>query len=347
MEEKPYERKKLLAIGIIVAVAIAATVGAIALITAMMSGGGTQKTTLPQTDATSSLFYDSLGNAAKQQQLRVAMYRSTYASKPDADANQNIGTQSSSVAELDTAAGKMRSVWTNNIVDTPQYAMGRCLDGTTYSDDYNARNLPRPTTLDEAEKVLRTSERLFKVTQALVFIPCPNLGLIPGAIADFAAFRFSDGLIPVTLNETQASNWKKKVVEANLFTIKDEGMVDRNGKQLKKISFTSKDSEATNQTLYSIFNETAEIDKIKAEKPDALYQYEFISIGPANSGGIGGYYLIDEATKLPVYSELYGTNKDRDFKEKTARLNIAKAKQTYEFGKPLSLTYESQLEILK
>ena len=88
------------------------------------------------------------------------------------------------------------------------------------------------------------------------------------------------------------------------------------------------------------------IEKIQREQSKAEYQYEFISVGPVNTGSVGGFYLIDESTKLPVYSELYNTNPDKDDKDR-GRQNIARTKQTYAFGQPLALTLESQLEIIK
>lgn len=341
MEEKPHENKKLFAVGIVAAALVALAIITIVVV-GFMNGGGT-KPMAP--DETGALFYDSLGNAAKQQQLRVAMHRATYANKADAEAHQNIGTEASSVAEVDIATTKSRSVFATNATDAPNFTTGRCMDGTTYSDDYTINKIARPTTLADAAEALKTNQRLYK-SSVPIFNPCPQLGIMPEASIDLASFRFSDGVFPVTITDSQAQNWKEQVKEADLFTLKDEGVVERDGKQLKKISFTPKDEKGTNSKLYAIFNQTAEIDKIKTEQPKAIYQYEFISINPANTGGIGGYYLIDEKAKLPVYSELYGTNTDRETGKSSARFNIARTKQTYAFGKPLSLTYESPLEIL-
>lgn len=342
---EPHERKKLLAVGLISLVIVALAVGAIIMVATMGS-----KTTPPaanQVSTEETLFYDALGNGAKQQQLRVAMYRATYANKADADAAKNIGTELSSVAEVDTAAGKMRSVFATNNTDAPNFNMGRCMDGTTYIDTFNTHsNLP-PTSLAPAAEMLKTNQNIAKATEAIVFTPCPQLGLMPSAVPDLAQFRFSDGVFPVTLNDSQAENWKNKVKEAKLFTFKDEGMVEHDGKQLRKVSFTPKDETTVNDTLNSIFMETAEISKIKAENPKALVDYEFISVGPRNTGSVGGFYLIDEAKKLPVYSELYSTNPDRQLGEGAAASNIARTKQTYQFGMPLALTLEAPLEITK
>lgn len=347
MQEKPYERKKLLAVGIVAAV-VAVLIVIIVVIMALMSGGGTKPTANSDTSRNPAaiLFYNTLSNAAKQSQIRVAMYRATYSSKADADAGKNIGTTASSVAELDLGITKWRSVFATNVADTPNFAIGRCIDGTTYSDDYNATDTPPPTTLETAAEVLKTNQHVHK-TSVPIFNPCPQVGVMIEASVDLASFRLSDGMFPVTITAAQAENWKNLAQKADLFTIKDEGMVEQNGRQLKKISFTPKDPINASSRLHEIFSEAGEIDKIQTEHPNAVYKYEFISMNPGNTGGVGGFYLIDEKSKLPVYSELYGTNSDRESSKSSSRFNIARTKQTYDFGKPLSLTDQSPLEIIK
>lgn len=343
---EPFERKKLVAVGLISLVIIAAAIGLIAMVVNMGSKTPSLEKSA-ESSAVETLFYDTISNAAKQQQLRIAMYRATYANKADAEGGKNIGTELSSVAELDTTAGKMRSVFATNNTDSPNFNIGRCMDGTSYINTFNSQN-KAPTSLDTAAEMLKTSKNIARVTENLVFIPCPKLGLMPSGLSDVAKFRFSDGVFPVTLTNAQAENWKNKVKEAKLFSFKDEGMVERDGKQLKKISFTPKDETTVNDSLYSIFKEAAEINKIKSENPKAEVDYEYISVGPINSGSVGGFYLIDEATKLPVYSELYSTNPDKELgPEGRNGSNIARTKQTYQFGKPVALTLEAPLELLK
>jgi hypothetical protein len=344
MQEKPYERKKLLAVGIVAAVLVVLGILAVVII-GLLNGAGTKPTTETTSDSATTLFYDTLGNAAKQQQLRVAMYRATFANKADADNSKNTGTQASSVAEVDIQAGKARSVFTTNASSAPNFAIGRCVDGTHYTGDYTATNVARPTTLQAAADDLNNNRHLYK-SNVPIFDPCPELGIIKDVSVDLASFRYSDGVFPVTLTDVQADAWKKKVQEASLFTVKDEGMVERGGKQLKKISFTPKNNDGVNSKLYTIYN-TAEIAKIQTEHPNAAFRYSFISINPDNTGSVGGYYLIDERTKLPVYSELYGTNADKESQKPASRFNIARTKQTYQFGAPLSMTVSTPLEILE
>lgn len=346
MTDKSHEHKKLLAVGVIAAV-LAVLLIAVVAIMALMTGGGAKPTKEGADNATARLFYDALGNAAKQQKLRVAMYRATYANRADADKKQNIGREASSVAEVDITAGKVRAVYATSVTHAPEFAIGRCMDNTEYNDDYFVSKQPRPTSLGAAADALKTNERLYKVTQNLVFVVCPSLGVMPSAAFDLASFRLSDGVFPVTLTDTQAHNWKTKLQDANLFTLKDEGVVEREGRQLRRISFSPTASDEINQRLYTIFSEAGEIEKIKREHPEAHWEYEFITVNPANTGSVSGFYLIDEKTKLPVYSEMNGINKDKENKEKSARFNIARTKQAYTFGKPLSLEFASPLEILE
>lgn len=341
---QPYERKKLFAVAVISVVIIAMAVAAIVWV--MMIGKKPVEEQVNKITAEETLFYDTLGNAAKQQQYRIAMYRATYANKADADSAQNVGTQTSSVAEIDNIAGKARSVYATSVVDAPNFHMGRCLDGAVYGDNFRKGVNPHSTSLQETAELLRTNQKLFRIVETASLSVCPTLGVTQVGGLDLASYRYSDGVFPVTLTDTQAENWKNKVKEAKLFALKDEGVVERDGKKLRKISFTPKDETSVNKMLNDIFLETAEVAKIKAEHPNAQVDFEFISIGTNNTGSVGGFYLIDEATKLPAYSELYSTNPDRPLSRQDAsELNIARTKQTYAFGKLLSLTMDSPLEI--
>lgn len=345
---EPHERKKIVAVGILAAVIVLVAAAVIAAVAFLGARPARESARTEQSSQAEALFYDALGNAAKQQQLRVAMYRATYANKADADSGKNIGTQTSSVAEIDNSAGKSRSVYATNVVDAPNFHMGRCLDGAVYSDNFRTGVNPPTTSLAETAELLRTNQKLYRITEAASMSVCPKLGVSPFGVIDLASYRYSDGVFPVTLTDTKAENWKNKVKEAKLFTFKDEGMVERGGKQLRKVSFTPKDETSVNDTLNNIYMETAEVAKVKAEHPKAEVDYEFISIGTRNTGSVGGFYLIDEATKLPVYSELYSTNPDRALnREDSSELNMARTKQTYAFGMSLSLTMDSPLEILE
>jgi len=303
-----------------------------------------------------ALFFAALQNAARQQRLRVAMYRETFATKADAEARRNVGTFASSVSEVDTEKSRFRSVWANNILQEG-FSVGRCVDGRIFND-YYAGDSQRASTLAQAATrlELRPVGDLFEVTQPLRFVTCPHLGLLP-ASPPLAMSRLSDGVFPVTLSDQQAANWAEQVRTAHLFDYRDEGVVTRDGAPLRKISFGPREGElSVNRTLYDVFRAAGEIDRITAEYPTAEVAYEFQSINPLNSGGVGGHYLIDETRNLPVYSELQGTNPDRpgaagaDNSKRSggaATDNIARTRQTYAYPTELTIDVDSPLELLE
>jgi hypothetical protein len=301
-------------------------------------------------DAAAAQLYDALAKAASEPKLHVAMYRETYATKADADARRDPGSIASSVSELDTTNGNYRSVFATNVLEHPGFSVGRCIDGTTYNDDYTRVNKgKRATSLENIAGHLKLlpEGHLYEVTQPVTFISCPHLGLMPQAPPDLAMARLSDGVFPVTLAPEQAQAWKQSVAAAALFTVRDEGMVEKDGRQLRQLSFAPKNEDDINQQLYDIFYEAAGIAQIEAEQPDAGWEHGFIGINPNNTGSVGGFYLIDEGKNLPVYSELYGTNPDKESGESPAAgRNIARTKQNYRFPAKLRLDLDSPLEFL-
>lgn len=316
------------------------------------SGGGTVAgaPSPAGSDQAEELLFGALQNAARQQRIRVAMYRETFATEADANSRERVGNIASAVSEVDTEKAQYRSVFANNILQNDGFTVGRCVDKATYIDNYKDKSL-RPKTLAEAVPHLQPAPKgsIFTISEPLIFITCPHLGLMPGG--SVAMSRLSDGVLPVTLSDAQAADWAAKARAAKLFTIKDEGTVTRGGVQLRKMGFAPPQGDFTvNQKLFDIFVEAGEIEKIKREQPKAEVDYEFQSINPANSGGVGGFYLLDEAKKLPVYSELYGTNSDKPVasgKDAGAKAhNIARTKQSYDFPASLTMDVDTPLEFL-
>ena len=312
-----------------------------------------QSATVPSPPGPETKLYAALANAAKQKKLRVAMYRETFANQADANARRNVGNIASSLSEIDTGRGKYRSVFAHNILAPDHsFSVGRCIDGKTYDDLYSppARRTDAPKTLQDAATRLSLlpDGNLYYVDIPAVNISCPHIGLMP-ASPPIAVARLSDGLMPVTFSGAEAAQWQKKLASARLFAVRDEGMVDHAGQKLHKFSFTPKgDGLKVNEKLYTIFYETGEIKKIKAEHPRAEVAYEFQSINPLNSGGIKGFYLIDDHTNLPVYSELAGINPDKTFGEtEGAARNIARTKQTYSYPTQLTIDLATPLAYLE
>jgi len=335
-------RKWLIGATLIVLIAVAAIVLPILL------GGSKQANDtgakIGDTKAAVRLF-DALGKGASQQNIRVAQLRKTYAARADLQKDTDPGFVQSSIAEL--VGQKFRALYAQRMYDTDTFRMQRCMDGTTYIDGLGAAGTGRtpPKTLTEANEYLK---QMYQVTQNLTFIVCPHAGVMPGGSIDLAPARLSDGLMPVTFSGVQANNWKNKLAEANLFNVKDEGVMTQGGKQVRKLSFTPVNNRAdVNKQLYDIFYQAGEIEKIKREQPKAEWQFEFISINPANSGSIQGYYLIDESTGLPVYSELEGLGQDRDKSQASSRGALGHNRQAYSYPTTPTIDLTTPLEFLE
>lgn len=293
-------------------------------------------------------FYDALAKGASQKNIRVAQYRTTYATKADLESKNDPGFIQSSIGEL--VNNKYRSVYAQRMYDKTDFSMERCMDGVSYWDGLGTAfgaQRPAPKSLAESNEYLK---QMYRVTEAVQFTTCPYVGVMPGGALDLAPARMSDGFMPVTLTDAQAANWKSKMQAANLFLIKDEGMVTHAGKQVRKYSLApSGDALTLNEQLYNIFYETGEIEKITREQPKAEWKYEFIGINAANNGGIKGYYLIDEQTGLPVFSELMGVGEDKvkDPASPVKKANLGYNKQSYAYPSAPTIELTTPLEIIE
>lgn len=293
-------------------------------------------------------FYDALAKGASQKNIRVAQYRTTYATRADLESKNDPGFIQSSIGEL--VNNKYRSVYAQRMYDKTDFSMERCMDGVSYWDGLGTAfgaQRPAPKTLAESNEYLK---QMYRVTEAVQFTVCPYVGVMPGGTLDLAPARMSDGFMPVTLSDSQAANWKAKLQAANLFAIKDEGITEHNARQLRKYSFEPRgDISTINEQLYNIFYETGEIEKIMREQPKAEWKYEFISINAANNGGIKGYYLIDEQTGLPVFSELQGLGEDKvkDPASPVKKANLGYNKQSYAYPSAPTIELNTPLEIVE
>lgn len=292
--------------------------------------------------------YDALEKGASQQNIRVAQYRTTYATKADLESKNDPGFIQSSIGEL--VNNKYRSVYAQRMYDKTEFRMERCMDDKAYIDGLGTAfgsQRPAPTSLPAANEYLK---QMYRATETFSVSTCPFIGVMSSGVLDLAPARMSDGLMPVTLTAAQAKNWKDKLKAANLFAVSDEGMVTRDGKQLRKFSFVPQgDASTINSQLQDIFYETGEIEKIKREHPDAQWRYEFIPINISAHGGLKGYYLIDEQTGLPVFSELQGIGEDKDKSDGSAvkKANLGVNKQTYAYPQASTIELTTPLEIIE
>lgn len=294
---------------------------------------------------TANKFYTMLENSAKQGRLKIAMFRQTFATKADADSGQNAGSTQSSVSQVDDQAQKHANVYAFEVGGAGKgFRVGRCYDGKPYG----VADAESNSTLTLQAAVDRLKQPLMPVEPRSVIDSCALIGVPPEAVADLAYARVSDGVMPVTLSGDQAKTWIESLKQYDMFIVKDEGSQERDGKQLKKISFTVKDEfkNNANSTLNGVFEDSVGFNAMPEHQKKA-YRYAFLPINPGMTGSIEGYYLIDEKSNLPVYSELKGVNRDRDPGTPQAGRNIARTKQTYNFNPNDFISANTPLEILQ
>ena len=340
----PGSKRKNILVAVLIGFGFLVAIGLAFLV--VNKGSETSKKAQQTTNAAENTLFTALEKAAAKQTIRAAVFRQTFATKADLQANTNPGVIQSSVAEIDAASGKYSHVYAQKMYDKTEFDMERCVQNVTFVDAASAfTGRALPTSLTAAGEYLKT---MYKVTEPLQFIACPNVGVMPGLPPEMAPARLSDGIMPVTLQPAQAAMWREKLTASGLFTVKDEGMVTRDGRQLHKYSVMPKDNRAdVNQKLYDIFYEAAEIAKVKQQSPKAKWEYGFLSINPNYNGSIQGFYLIDEKSGLPVYSELQGLHTDNTSDKGAAKATIGFNKQTYAYPASLTLNESSPLEILE
>jgi hypothetical protein len=270
------------------------------------------------------LFYQSIQNASHQPVFHIGMIRSHYRDKAGADAGKEPAALWSSVSELDTTKADYRNVYAYRLPDAKTFFIGRCLTGRDLRDF--TPNASRPATLPAAAVALNS---LQEATQKLPNAACPLLGVNPSGTVELATARLNDGVFPVGFATEEAARWTSAVKAYKLFTVKDEGMVTKDGRRLRKVSFAPRDGVTdANRQLYRAFTQIAgSVTKQSA--------YSLITIGLNNAGGISGYYLVDESTKLPVYSELANTLSEAEFSSGSAAgaFNVVRTRQNYSYGR--------------
>ena len=143
-----------------------------------------------------SKLYKALGNAVGQQRLQIAMLRTTYANKADADAGKQVGSQLSSVSAMDTAALTYANVFAFNVTgEGGGFIVGRCVNKVPYAiSDTDAKSI---TTLGAAKQ--RLTQTLPQVALGGFADSCAQYGIPPNALPHLAYARLSDGIMPVTL----------------------------------------------------------------------------------------------------------------------------------------------------
>ncbi len=234
----------------------------------------------------STLFYDTLSNASQQTKVHFAAETTRYKDESSAKANK-YDKYDQSLAEFDTKTKQYSAVYATD--DTIIPSNGRCVQNKEY-------------------KVTGYLYKDFNAARAALNTPSTEL-MPQSAYSKYGACTYddfgregilSDGLIPLGFTSAQSKDWLTALQAQNAFTIKDEGSATYKGQTGRKISFAL-NKGVTCQDLFFAQQDgtTGTHGGLNSNK----YLYEETYFAGTNTTGLKGFYIIDEKTKLPIYSE--------------------------------------------
>lgn len=273
----PPKRKKLwlwIAIGVLVLAA--------AIVGIVIAVSNSNK--LPAKD----LFYTMVETAAQKTKVHYAQERST-PKKPELPP-----IQVKSLAEFDFNSKEYSTVFVSEAI-TAQAA--RCVKGKEYKSPVSF-----PDNLAEAETAIKGD---WLESRYL-------LGTCKYQSTRYQG-NFTDGILPVGLTAQQAKNMVSALKMADATVITDEGSVTYKDKKGRKISFelgqekTGKPYKA--DTFFYAFRDgtTGKVGGNDIKVPDISNYFSSLLSGISPAPGVKGFYVIDEKTNLPIYSEITTT----------------------------------------
>ena len=271
----------------------------------------------------STLFYDTLSNASQQTKVHFAAETTRYKNEANRAANK-IDKYDQSLAEFDTKTKQYSAVYATDDTIIPNN--GRCVQNKEYKvtgylyKDFNA-----------ARTALNT----------------PSTELVPqSAYSQYGACTYddfgregllTDGVLPIGFTSAQTKDWLTALTAQNAFSIKDEGTATYKGQTGRKISFALSKG-VTCEDLYFAQQDgtTGTHGGLNSNK----YLYEDTYFSSSNTTSLKGFYIIDEKTKLPIYSEM------QTIAIPGLESDAIVAKQHYSFPTALTMTTSSVPEDL-
>lgn len=311
---------------IIIVAAIAIAVIAVGAIVATNLGN---RQPVTNQNSAETLFDDMLTTTAVKSKVQLSYAQHDFDSKSDLEA-QKSSRQHYSVGELDAATKQYRTVFASQLSsgDLAYYLVQRCLDGKAYRPDAFAQQIK---TIDDVKNILK---------QPFIEVPASNSADAEDCDANNPDHlgRATDGVIPVGLTEQQAKSWVTNLKDAKFLQVRDGGTTTYNQKLVRKINLTTA-SLAGSGNFFQAVQAGAGVQLTTKDGkvgPDA-YRLEAM----ATSDNIEGFYLVDEATKLPVYSEFTSIGLLNDNKKGSV------IKQAYSYPDSLGLNLSSTINILE
>lgn len=274
---------------------IVAVIGALVLISAIwFVVSMVSKTSAPgqngQSSAAQKLFDDMARAAAAKSRVQLTYAEKSFKSKADYTAH-TVLDQQYSVAEVDVPTKEYRAVYANqqgSSTGLTYYTVRRCLTGKMFEPEGFALAYK---TLDAVKGVL---QQPFRVT-------VDNSEANDCSLSDpDHPGRVTDGIIPVGLSQDQIEGWLRNLHEASFVQLEDKGMTTYNQKPVRKLRVVT-NSLAGAGNFFDAVKKGAGLQLTTDSGAVGADSYRLDHM--ATSDNIDGFYLIDEQTKLPLYSE--------------------------------------------
>jgi hypothetical protein len=307
----------LLSIGAVAAIII----GVVIFI--MITANKEQPKPVNTTDAT-ALFYDMVVTASQKIKAGLTYAERDFDSKAQFDAHSPSGRRFS-VAELDSTTKEYRAVFADQIGngETARYIVRRCIDGKTLEPDVTGLI----QTLEDMQDVIKGP---FKESTGGTVNDCD--------VADPRRIgRISDGVMPLGLTTQQADALKHALKESEFLVIEDGGSATYQQKPVRKLKLTTNSIAGTGSFSESVKQSGIQLTTDKGEVGPDSYHFDDM----ATSDNVQGYFLVDEQTKLPVYSEFTSVGL-LDFSKQGRQV-----KQQYVYPDSLTITRDTPLTILE
>lgn len=277
-----------------------------------------------------AVFYEALQNASQKTKVHFAQHQQRYENEAALTSKGKPIDELKLLTERDVASGEYSTLFAgeSSFGGTAE----RCVKGKEYRP--SDRNTD---TLQAAMEALKGPAAPYEYlpTQSATFSPC-NFNRVGHK------GKFSDGVLPIGLTASQSTSWINYYKMREPMKITDDGQATVGKFSGRKFSFVVGE-KATGKpyTTDAFFYAYRDGDTgkpfglgIPLEKITNNFERLF-----ENPSGITGFYLIDEKTKLPVYSEMTTTSDGAtgDFKPYVS-------KQHYSFPETLTIDEKTQLE---
>lgn len=275
-----------------------------------------------------ALFYEALSNASQKDKVQqLTLYKQWQEGEATTTPPYN---ETLSLTEFDTTTQKFNTIdASTGLFDDAE----KCLEGKPYR--YLLRNSEGIGAMAAVLNDPAAEEAVFADPNG-PYNPCNFKRSSKNG-------KFSDGIIPVGMTAEKATSWINYFKTREVFAVKDEGMTDYKGKSVRKLSFKLNPKFDTSVFFYAV----RDGDTGKTDGLGFNWQINFgyqLSSNLATPPSMKGFYLIDEQTKLPVYSEVVSETPEG---KNAAQLPSVTQKVSYSYPSQLSITKDTKLPLLQ